>query len=102
RVKSGRMISMPYTNQFNDYSAFTRLGYTPEQFFQMFTDQFDVLYEEGERSGRVMALALHPFLSGHPYRVKWLDRALQHVTAHDGVWLATGGEIADWYYAHSY
>jgi hypothetical protein len=64
----------------------------------MFRDQFDVLYQEGERGGRVMALSLHPYLIGHPYRAKWLDQALAYVREHDAVWLATGGEIADWYY----
>ena len=49
-----------------------------------------------------LALALHPFLSGHPFRAKWLDRALQHISTHQDVWLTTGGEIASWYYEHYY
>jgi len=32
-----------------------------------------------------------------PPRIKWLDRSLQYITSHKGVWLTTGGEIADWY-----
>jgi len=102
RVKSGRMISVPYSQEMNDIPVFARKGLTPEQFYQVVCDQFDVLYEEGEQSGRVMALALHPFLSGHPFRAKWLDRALQHISTHQDVWLTTGGEIASWYYEHYY
>ena len=102
RVKSGRMISVPYSQELNDIPAFMRKGMTPEQFFGTVCDQFDVLYEEGERGGRVMALALHPFLTGHPFRSKWLDWALHHITSHDRVWLTTGGEIAAWYYQHYY
>jgi peptidoglycan/xylan/chitin deacetylase (PgdA/CDA1 family) len=102
RVKSGRMISVPYSQELNDIPVFTRKGLTPEQFYQVVCDQFDVLYEEGARSGRVMALALHPFLSGHPFRAKWLDRALQHIATHKDVWLTTGGEIASHYYEHYY
>jgi hypothetical protein len=49
-----------------------------------------------------MALSLHPYLIGYPYRAKWLAKALAYVQEHDGVWLATGGEIADWYYQHYY
>jgi allantoinase len=102
RVKQGRLISVPYTGELNDIRAFIRQNQTPEQFCQFIRDQFDVLYEEGARSGRVMAVALHPFLIGHPFRIKWLDKALSHVTQHPDVWLATGGEIADWYYQHYY
>ena len=64
--------------------------------------QFDQLYLEGAESGRVMCIPLHPFQSGRPHRVDALDRALAHITAHAGVWLATGAEIADWYYASHY
>ena len=46
-----------------------------------------------------MCIPLHPFQSGRPHRIDALDRALAHITAHAGVWLATGAEIADWYYA---
>jgi len=102
RVKTGRMISVPYSQELNDIPVFMRKGFTAEQFCQMICDQFDVLYEEGEGSGRVMAIALHPFLTGHPFRSKWLDRALEHITGHDRVWLTTGGEIASWYYEHYY
>lgn len=101
RVRSGRMISVPYSLELNDLPAF-RKGHTAEQFCQMIRDQFDVLYEEGARSGRVMAVALHPYLSGHPFRDKWLDQALEYVTGHDQVWLTTAGEIADWYYQNYY
>lgn len=102
RVKTGRMISVPYSQELNDIPVFMRKGLTAEQFCQMICDQFDVLYEEGDRSGRVMALALHPYLTGHPFRSRWLDKALRHITAHQGVWLTTGGEIAAWYYEHYY
>jgi hypothetical protein len=44
-----------------------------------------------------MSIALHPFIVGHPYRAKHLERALAHIKRHDAVWLATGSAIADWY-----
>jgi allantoinase len=102
RVQSGRMINVPYSLEFNDIPLFTRKYYTPEQVFQMTRDHFDVLYEEGARSGRVLALALHPYITGHPHRIRWLERALKYITSHEGVWVTTGGEIADWYYQNYY
>jgi allantoinase len=102
RVKQGRLINVPYSGELNDIRAFIRQMQTPEQFCQFICDQFDVLYEEGAESGRVMAIALHPFLIGQPFRIKWLDKALRYVTDHQDVWLTTGCEIADWYYQHYY
>ena len=63
----------------------------------MIRDQFDVLYEDGAKTGRVMSICLHPFLIGHPHRSKYLDQALKHITSRQEVWLTTGSEIADWY-----
>jgi peptidoglycan/xylan/chitin deacetylase (PgdA/CDA1 family) len=102
RVRSGQMISVPYALEFNDIPIFARKGQNPEEFYRAICDQLDVLYEDGARSGRVMAIAIHPFLSGHPHRARWLDRALEYITTHEGVWVTTGGEIAAWYYDHYY
>jgi len=44
-----------------------------------------------------MALALHPFVSGHPFRRTYLDQALEYVASHPGVWLTTSDEIAGHY-----
>jgi peptidoglycan/xylan/chitin deacetylase (PgdA/CDA1 family) len=60
----------------------------------MICRQFDVLYREGAESGRVMHIALHPYLTGLPYRIDALDQALAYICRHEGVWLATGSEIA--------
>ncbi len=41
-----------------------------------------------------MALALHPFVVGQPFRLKYLDQALAYITEHEGVWLTTTDDIA--------
>ncbi|XXY48816.1 polysaccharide deacetylase family protein [Sorangium sp. So ce269] len=97
RVESGSVLSLPYSLELNDFAAFIERGQTGEAFAQTICDQFDVLYEDGAGSGRVMAICLHPFLIGHPHRSKHLARALAHIASRREVWLTTGGEIADWY-----
>jgi peptidoglycan/xylan/chitin deacetylase (PgdA/CDA1 family) len=97
RVKSGTMLSLPYSVEINDIPAFLDLHQSPETFGQMICDQFDVLYEDGARTGRVMSICLHPFLIGHPHRSKYFDKALGYIRSRQEVWLATGAEIADWY-----
>ena len=50
-----------------------------------------------DRNGRVLGIALHPFLIGAAHRIKYLDEALQYIAGHDKVWFATGDEVNDWY-----
>jgi allantoinase len=101
-LASGRTIlSVPYSREINDKPAFEKNGYTGEQFGDMIRRQFDVLWREGEESGRVMAIAVHPYLTGVPHRIDAFDAALNYICKHDFVWLATGGEIADAYRAAS-
>jgi allantoinase len=97
RVKKGSMISIPYSTEINDIPAFLDLHQSPETFGQMIRDQFDVLYEDGAKTGRVMSICLHPFLVGYPHRSKHFANALAHITSRQEVWLTTGGAIVDWY-----
>jgi len=61
----------------------------------MLRRQFDTLYREGEAVPRVMAIAVHPFVTGQPHRIQALDAALEYICSHAGVWRATGCEIAE-------
>jgi peptidoglycan/xylan/chitin deacetylase (PgdA/CDA1 family) len=97
RVKSGTMYSIPYSAEINDIPAFLDLKQSPEAFGQTIKDQFDVLYEDGAKTGRVMSICLHPFLIGQPHRSKYFDDALKHITSRREVWVTTGAEIIDWY-----
>ena len=63
----------------------------------MIRDQFDVLYEDGAETGRVMSICLHPFLVGHPHRSKYLAEALAHIASRREVWITTGSAILDAY-----
>ena len=63
----------------------------------MICDQFDVLYEDGAQTGRIMAICLHPFLVGYPHRSKYFAKALHHITSRQEVWVTRGADIIDWY-----
>jgi peptidoglycan/xylan/chitin deacetylase (PgdA/CDA1 family) len=102
RVKCGRMLSIPYGQGVNDMRMFGEADFTPEQYYRMICDQFDVLYEESQSGGKVMSLPLHPYIIGIPFRIKYLDKVLAYIRSHKDVWCATSGEIADWYYQHYY
>ncbi|MEI6383629.1 MAG: polysaccharide deacetylase family protein [Betaproteobacteria bacterium] len=92
-VKEGRLISLPYSMEINDSIAWRR-GMEAEQFKQSICDEFDTLYAEG---GKVMNIAVHPFIMGQPHRIEQLAQAFEYIFSHDGVWCATGSEIVDCY-----
>jgi allantoinase len=92
RMNNG-LYSIPYSIELNDMPLFNMPSIAIGEFERRVCETFDVLYEEGGKSGRVMAIALHPFLIGAPHRIRTLDRALAYVASHGQVWFATGSEI---------
>jgi len=99
-LEGGRsLVSVPYSYDINDKQAFERRNVSAADFHEMICRQFDVLYREGAESGRVMHIAVHPYLIGLPYRIDALDSALAYICRHEGVWRATGSEIARHYRA---
>ncbi|WP_435405426.1 hypothetical protein [Mycolicibacterium komossense] len=91
------MYSVPYSVELNDIPLFVGKSLSGEGFRQTVEDQLDQLYADAALSGRVMALALHPFVTGQPFRTKYLDQALAYVVNHPGVWVTTADEIAEHY-----
>ena len=93
-TKHGTLHSMPHSIEINDRVILLDLRHTENDFVDQVRDQFDVLYREtADHGGRIMAITLHPWVIGQPYRIKPLERALAHIMEHDGVWPATGSEI---------
>lgn len=102
KVKKGKLISVPYSVEINDVPFFVGMKGSAVDFMNAIKDQFDILYREGRTSGRVMAIAIHPFLINVPYRHKYFEKALAYITSHKDIWLTTGGQIADWYFENYY
>jgi allantoinase len=97
KTAHGELHTIPYSSEINDKPAYDDKRVSPMEFARMIRDQFDTLYREGQNSGRVMAICLHPYLSGVPHRIRYLDEALGYITSHEHVWRATGSEIIDAY-----
>ncbi|MBI2358158.1 MAG: polysaccharide deacetylase, partial [Deltaproteobacteria bacterium] len=92
-----RMVALPYSVEINDLPAMLRQNRSSDDFEKMICRQFDTLYREGAESGRVMAIAVHPYVIGFPHRIWALESALDHIRSHDAVWFATAGELVDHY-----
>ncbi|MER5529795.1 polysaccharide deacetylase family protein [Streptomyces sp. NPDC002677] len=90
------MLSVPYTVELNDLGLFSK-GTTGPGFVRIVKDQYEQLRADSEHSGRVMALALHPFVIGQAFRATYLNQALAYLAAQPDVWLTTSDEIAEHY-----
>jgi allantoinase len=97
RVKSGRLVSLPYTVELNDIPMFLLQHHPSKELFRRARDQFDTLYAEGETRPRCMAIAVHPYITGAPHRIRYFDQVFQHLTKHSDMLFWKGGEILDWY-----
>ena len=95
-TRSGRpQLIVPYTLDANDMRFVAPQGFNSgEQFFAYLRDSFDVLYAEGETAPKMMSVGLHGRVVGRPGRMVALRRFLEHLMAHDSVWVARRIDIA--------
>jgi peptidoglycan/xylan/chitin deacetylase (PgdA/CDA1 family) len=100
RTRGGHpLISLPYTVDLND-AVTNRAGWEAPDFARMVKEHFARLWRDGEQNGRVMCVAVHPYNMGQPHRARHLEEALAWILGHEGVWQATGAEIAQHYLDH--
>ena len=96
RTPSGPIHAMPHPVDMDDTTILVQNHHTEDDFRDQLCDQFDLLYRESAtQGGRVMAISLHPWVIGQPYRIQALEDALRHIMRHKGVWAATGAQILD-------
>ena len=90
-----KLLIIPYTLDNNDMRFATNQGFnTGDHFFNYLKDSFDVLYEEGKKSPKMMSVGLHCRLIGRPGRIQSLKNFLKYVQKHKGVWICRRVDIA--------
>ena len=95
------LLVVPYTLDANDMRFATAQGFNSgEQFFDYLRSSFDVLYEEGDQSPKMMSVGLHCRLAGRPGRAAALEKFLDYVQKKDRVWLARRIDIAKHWTIH--
>jgi putative urate catabolism protein len=97
----GPHLVIPYTLDANDMRFATPQGFNSgDQFFAYLRDTFDMLHAEGATAPKMMSVGLHCRLAGRPGRALALARFLDHVAAHDRVWVCRRLDIARHWHAH--
>ena len=91
------IVSVPYTVEINDVVISAVQQQPSDEIFRRGRDHFDRLYIDGAKAPRVMAISIHPYLTGVPHRIKYLEMLYDYILGHEGVVMWTGAEILDWY-----
>jgi peptidoglycan/xylan/chitin deacetylase (PgdA/CDA1 family) len=93
----GPLVTLPYTVEINDITMMIVQHHESEYLSRRAIDQFDRLYAEGGNRAKIMAIAIHPYISGQPHRIKYLEAIYDHARRFEGVLYWTGAQILDWY-----
>ncbi len=94
---SGTITTIPYTVETNDIAVYALQQHRSEELLLRGIDQFDRLYMESQSNARIMAISIHPYITGVPHRIKYLEELLDYVIAKPDVAFMTASEIGDWY-----
>lgn len=94
-------LVVPYTLDINDMRFATAQGFNcGEQFLSYLKDSFDVLYQEGEHSPKMMSIGLHCRLGGRPGRFAALQRFVEYIEQFSDIWVCRRTDIAKHWRSH--
>jgi peptidoglycan/xylan/chitin deacetylase (PgdA/CDA1 family) len=97
QTKNGPLITLPYSIETNDIPVMAVQYHEAAYWTQKCIDSFDCLYQEGEDRAKILAIAIHPYISGQPFRIKYLEKVYDYIAQFDGVLHWNGEQILDWY-----
>lgn len=91
------VLSVPYSVEINDIPMMLLQNHSASEFYDRGVAQIDRLWQESETIPRVMAISVHPYITGAPHRIAMFEQLLSYVKSKPGVVIKTGVEINDWY-----
>jgi peptidoglycan/xylan/chitin deacetylase (PgdA/CDA1 family) len=93
-TRSSQLLSIPYSLEINDSTSMIARGMNATDFADMVIDEFDELAQSADGAPLVMSIVLHSFISGVPFRLRQVTRALEYIAGYgEGVWLTRPREI---------
>ena len=99
KTKKGTLLSLPYSIELNDISTILVQRQPAREFAVRCMDYFERLYAESKSRAKFMSIAVHPYISGTPHRIKYFEQVLAALKKKPGVVFWTGEQIMDWYLA---
>ncbi|MCC7484841.1 MAG: polysaccharide deacetylase [Burkholderiales bacterium] len=96
-VRGGSLVTLPYTLELNDIAMMVVQHHPGAEFVTRCMDTFERLHKEGRDRAKVMAIAVHPYISGVPHRIKYFEDVMRRLARERGVLIWNGARILDWY-----
>jgi allantoinase len=93
----GPIVTLPYTIELNDITTMVVEHHEAAYWTQKCIDAFDRLYEESAKRSKFMSIAIHPYISGQPFRIKYLEAVYDYIGKFRDVLHWNGEQILDWY-----
>ncbi|HEX9674192.1 MAG TPA: polysaccharide deacetylase family protein [Burkholderiales bacterium] len=97
RTRGGELVTLPYSLELNDIAMMVVQHHAAEEFATRTMDYFERVYQEGRERAKIMAIAVHPYISGVPHRIKYFESVLRRLRKQKGVLFWNGAQILDWY-----
>jgi allantoinase len=97
RTEKGPLVTLPYSMECNDISVMIVQHHEAAYWTRKCLDSFERLYAEGSDRPKVMAVAIHPYISGQPFRIRYLEEFYDAIAGHPGVLHWNGEQILEWY-----
>ena len=99
RASPRNMLSVPYSVELNDIPVHAIQQHASDELLKRGLAQLERFWKEGEGQPRVMAVSVHPYITGVPHRIAAFEALLDAILAKPDVEILTGEGIADWYCA---
>ena len=94
---NGPLVTLPYSVETNDIPMMLVQHHEAAYWTKKCLDAFERYYEEGAKRAKIMAIAVHPYISGQPFRIKYLEEVYKKINKKRGVLHWNGEQILDWY-----
>jgi peptidoglycan/xylan/chitin deacetylase (PgdA/CDA1 family) len=101
RTSHGPLVTLPYTVELNDIPMMLVQHHGSDHLLKRTTASFDRLYAESAVRPKILSIAIHPYISGQPFRIGPLEQIYDYVNRFEGVVHWTGAEIFNWYKGQS-
>ena len=91
------IVALPYNYEIHDIVLMAIQNHCSEVFLQRALDYFETIYAESHETTKVMAVAMHPYLSGAAHRIKYVRETFEHILSQPDVVCWDGEQILDWF-----
>ncbi len=97
RTAGGPLVTLPYSVETNDIPMMIVQHHEAAYWTRKCIDAFERYYLEGAERAKIMAIAIHPYISGQPFRIKYLEQVYEHIARYPDVVHWNGEHILEWY-----